>query len=190
MKKIIDNYDCDKSSTILQQIFVQNVEGVDLEIVKEFLRRFRSDSVSSSTFESGLEEGGEGGLSPLGIAIDYCNSNAVQCLLEHGADPSYIQAGNFLPWGNFLGQAIRMFFTDRTRGIITPGTTSAIITPAKRIEIVKLLLNNMSLDSINRKCKHGFTTLDCAYTFDYLIQNNPACFHVPMPPQKETMELF
>ena len=83
-----------------------------------------------------------------------------------------------------------MFFTDRTRAIITPGTTSAIITPAKRIEIVKLLLNNMSLDSINRKCKHGFTTLDCAYTFDYLIQNNPACFHVPMPPQKETMEIF
>ena len=82
-----------------------------------------------------------------------------------------------------------MFFTDRTRAIITPGTTSAIITPAKRIEIVKLLLNNMSLDSINRICKNGLTALDCAYAVDYLIQIDPTC-HVPMPPQKETMELF
>ena len=39
MKKAIDNYDCDKSGTILQQKFVENVEGVDLEILKKVCRQ-------------------------------------------------------------------------------------------------------------------------------------------------------
>ena len=42
VKKAIDNYDCDKSGTILQQKFVENVEGADLEIIKGVFREIWS----------------------------------------------------------------------------------------------------------------------------------------------------
>eukprot|EP00942_MAST-04A_sp_MAST-4A-sp1_P012327 g12327.t1 len=83
-------------------------------------------------------------MTPLMIAAEYEHFQIVQCLIEQGeADPNIANSNglNALHW--------------------------AAANNKKSTKLIQLLLNHMSLDSINKKTSLGYTPLDYAYKFNH-----------------------